>query len=241
MHPSADGTDTATAHPDRPRRTDAIAGARAMIPLLAGVTPMGLVIGVAVVQSGIPVAVGLATGPLIYAGSAQLAIIDLLRQRAPLLIVMVSVLAINARLALYGTVLAGRWRTTPRWWRALAAYLLIDPSFIIGVDGYQQRRGHAYYLGGAVVLWLGWQASIVAGAVIGSAVAPSLELDFVAILYLVAMAVLKATEPAVRVGVVAAAVAAAVGALLPIHSGPVIGIVAGVAAALAYPAPRSPA
>jgi predicted branched-subunit amino acid permease len=206
-----------------------------MLPLLAGVAPMGLVIGVAVAEGGLPTGPGLATGWLIYSGSAQLAVLDLLRHDTPLAVVAITVLAINARLVLYGGALARHWRRTPLWWRLVGAYLIIDPSFLVGADGYRQRRGHAYYVGGAVVLWLGWQACIVTGLLVGSAVPAGLELEFVATLYLVAMAVLRMTDRPARIGIVAGAVAATVGTLLPLHAGPLVGIVVGVATALLWP------
>ena len=52
--------------------------------------------------------------------------------------------------------MAPYWRGTPWWWRLLAAYLLIDPSLAVGLDGYErlanQRRAHVRYLGGGVLL-----------------------------------------------------------------------------------------
>ena len=225
-------TSTLLAAPTSSGARVAVAGARSMLPLLAGVAPMGLVIGVAITNAGLPTGAGLATGWLIYAGSAQLAIIDLLGHGAPVGIAALTVLAINARLLLYASAMARHWRSTPWWWRALACYLLIDPSFIVGADGYRERRGHAYYLGAGVTLWLGWQVAIVVGLLVGSAVPSGLELDFVAILYLIAMCVLRLDDGPTRVGITAGAVTAAAGTVLPMHVGPVLGITIGVLAAM---------
>ena len=57
----------------RADRRDVAAGARAMVPWLAGLVPFGLVIGVSAAQADIPALAGWLTGPLIYAGSAQVA------------------------------------------------------------------------------------------------------------------------------------------------------------------------
>jgi branched chain amino acid efflux pump len=56
-------------------RRDVAAGARAMAPWLAGVVPFGLVIGVSAAQADDPTLAGWLTGPLSYAGSAQVEII----------------------------------------------------------------------------------------------------------------------------------------------------------------------
>src|SRR5437870_11995205 len=62
----------------RADRRDVAAGARAMAPWLAGVVPFGLVIGVSAAQATVPTLAGWLTGPLIYAGSAQVATIGML-------------------------------------------------------------------------------------------------------------------------------------------------------------------
>ena len=59
-------------------RRDFVAGVRAMVPWLMGVAPFGLVIGVSAAQAGIPTVAGWLTGPAIYAGSAQIATIQML-------------------------------------------------------------------------------------------------------------------------------------------------------------------
>jgi len=218
------------------RRHAFAAGARAMSPLLVGIAPFGMVIGVTVADSGMPPLAGLSTGWLIYAGSAQLAVIDALSAGTAPLVVIATVLVINARLLLYSGAMATPWRETTRGWRAVAAYLLVDPSFAVGVDGYEKRgptpAGHAHYLGGACVLWLTWQLAMGIGLALGSVVPEGLSLDFVVPLYLVAMVVPKATTGPVRTAVATAAVAAAAGGVLPLHLGSATAIVAGVAAGL---------
>ena len=59
-------------------RRDVAAGARAMAPWLVGVVPFGLVIGFSAAQADVPTLAGWLTGPLIYAGSAQVATIEML-------------------------------------------------------------------------------------------------------------------------------------------------------------------
>ncbi|GAA0932063.1 AzlC family ABC transporter permease [Virgisporangium ochraceum] len=218
-------------------RADAAAGARAMLPLLLGVMPLGLVVGVALAPSGVPTTV--ASTVLIYSGSAQLAAADLVGAGAPVAMVVLTVLLMNARLAMYSAATARHWRHLPLWRQALFAALLVDPSFVVGVEGYERRRGHAYYLGGAVVLWCGWQTAVVVGVVAGAVVPESVGLDFMATLYLVALVATKLGDAVTRVCVAASAAAAVAATFLPFHVGAVLGIVAGVAAASLYRYRRS--
>ncbi|HEX6935944.1 MAG TPA: AzlC family ABC transporter permease [Actinomycetes bacterium] len=207
-------------------------GARAMLPLLVAVAPFGLVIGVAVAESGAPQLAAWSTSWLVYAGSAQLAAIGLLAQGASAAAVVGTVAVINLRLALYGMTLAPHWRGTSWWWRAGAAYLLVDPSFVVGSQSYAggrtARAAHLHFLGGAVVLWLGWLLVTAAGVTVGAVVPSALQLDFVGPLYLVALVVPAARTRAVRVAVMTGAAVAVAATAAPFHVGPAAGMVAGL-------------
>jgi predicted branched-subunit amino acid permease len=114
-----------------------------MMPWLAGVVPFGLVIGVSAAQADVPTLARWLTGPLIYAGSAQLAAIGMLNAGAAPLVVVAAALVINVRLIFYSATMARHWRGTPRWWQFLAAYLLIDPSFAVGLTDTSGSAGAA--------------------------------------------------------------------------------------------------
>ena len=222
------------------RRGDAVAGARAMLPWLLGVAPFGLVVGVSAAQADIPTLAGVLTGPVIFAGSAQVATIELLDAGAAPLVVVGTALIINLRLVLYSAGMAAHWRGTPWWWRAGAAYPLVDPSFAVGAEGYRRfpdrDRAHAYYFGGAAVLWVCWLAAIVVGAVAGAQLPAWLHLEFVIPLYLIGEIVPKLASPAVRRTVVTATVVAVVALAAPLHLGVAIAIVAGLIAGRVRPA-----
>ena len=212
------------------------AGARAMVPWLAGVTPFGLVIGVSAAQADIPTFAGWLTGPAIYAGSSQVAAIEMLDAGTAPAVIVITALVINLRLILYSGAIAAHWRETPRWWRAMAAYLLIDPSFAVGIDRYQRpgnRAGaHRYYLGGAITLWLTWLLAIGVGATLGTQLPAALHLEFVIPLYLVGELVPKLADRATRRAILTAAVVAVVAISAPLHLGVVLAIAAGLGAAL---------
>ncbi len=215
-------------------RHELVAGARAMTPWLIGVAPFGLVIGISAAQSGISVGAGWLTGATIYAGSAQVAAIQMLGAGAAPVAVIMTVLVINLRLVIYSAAVAPYWRGMPLWWRLLGGYLLIDPSFAVGMPRYQsepdRRRAHTFYLGGAVVLWMTWIAAITLGATVGAQVPGWLHLELIVPLFLIGELVPKLRQPGTRRAVLVAAVVAVVGLAVPMHLGIVIAIVAGIAA-----------
>jgi predicted branched-subunit amino acid permease len=220
----------------RVRGGDFAAGARAMVPWLAGVTPFGLVIGISAAQADIPTLAGWLTGPAIYAGSSQVAAIEMLDAGTAPIVVVITALVINLRLILYSGAIAAHWRGTPRWWRAVAAYLLVDPSFAVGIDRYQRpgdgTDAHRYYLGGAITLWIAWLLAIGAGATLGAQLPAALHLEFVIPLYLVGEIVPKLVDRATRRAALTAAVVAVVAISAPLHLGVVLAIAAGLCAAL---------
>ena len=216
-------------------RRDIAAGARAMVPWLAGVVPFGLVIGLSAARADVPTLAGWLTGPLIYSGSAQVATIGMLDARAAPMVVVASALIINIRLVFYSATMARHWRDTPWWWRLAAAYLMVDPSVAVGLDGYRRlspRRAHAHYLGGAVLLWVSWLAAIGVGATVGAGWPAWLHLEFVMPLYLVGQTVPKLAQPAQRRAIVAAAATALLALSAPLQLGTALAIAVGVAAGL---------
>jgi len=226
---------TTTAAPAVGTRRAAADGARAMLPLLLAVSPLGLLVGVAAAEADLPVLSGVATSSVIYGASAQLAAIDLLDRGAGPLLVVLTVVVINLRLAFYSAAMAPHWQDLDGRGRALAAYLLVDPSYVVGLEGYARplplRERHAFYLGGGVALWIGWHALTVVGAAVGAQVPAALDLPFAVPLCLLAMLVKQLDG---RTGAIAATVGALVavaGDGLPMATGLPLAIVAGVAVA----------
>jgi predicted branched-subunit amino acid permease len=202
------------------------------------------VIGISAAQASVPTVAGWLTGPLIYAGSAQVATIQMLDAGAASLAVIVTVLVINLRLILYSAAMAKYWRGTPLWWRLLAGYLLIDPSFAVGTERYgradDRRAGHAHYLGGAVVLWATWLTAIAVGATAATTVPAGLHLELLVPLYLVGEIVPKMRKADTRVAALVGGGVALACLTVPMHLGIAIGIAAGIAASLAFQRPARP-
>ena len=218
------------------RVRDLIGGARAMVPWLMGVAPYGLVIGVSASRADMSTFAGWLTGLFIYSGSAQVASIELLDAGAAPLVVVGAVLAVNLRLVLYSAAMAPHWQGTPRWWRALAAYLLVDPSLAVGVDGYEgaagSRRGHRHYIGGAVALWITWLVAISVGVTLGARLPSSLRLEFVIPLFLVGEVVPRLTDRSSRRAVTVAVAVSLLAMAAPLRLGPILAMGAGIAVGL---------
>jgi predicted branched-subunit amino acid permease len=215
-------------------RAELIDGGRTMVPWLVGIVPYGLVIGATVGASSMAPAAGLATGATIYSGSSQLAAIDLVERGAAPIVAIATVLAINARLIFYSGSMAPHWQGTSRWFRVVASYLLIDPSYAVGKAGYADGHPrHLHYLGAGLTLWVSWQVAILGGYVAGTRVPATLHLEHAVPLFLVAEVAHSARTSPTRTAAAVGALVALGGSGLPLHAGPLAGIVAGIAAACA--------
>lgn len=218
------------------RDGDVLRGARAMAPWLVGVVPFGLVIGITAARADIPAAAGWLTGPLIFAGSAQVATIQLLAGGGAAVTVVAAALAINLRLVLYSATMAPHWRSLPRRTQALAAYTLVDPTLAVAVRAYDSSPdpavGNRHYLGAALTLWLAWIAAITVGLTLGSALPRALHLELVIPLFLAGEVVPRVTDRAASRAVIVAIALAIVGRWVPLHLGTFVAIAGGIAAAM---------
>ena len=208
-------------------------GARDVAPLLLGAAPFGMVVGVAAVEAGEGVVGALVFSVAVVAGASQLVALDLLGRDAPVLLALVTALAVNVRFLLYSASLAPLLAGTSTARRSLAAYLLTDQAYALtvvrgraGDDPWALSR---YYLGAGGLLWVVWVAGTAAGALVGPAVPDDVPLDFAVPLMFLALLVPAVTGSA---GVVAAVVGGVSALLLaPLGSTSLgIALVLGVAA-----------
>ena len=72
-------------------------GAREMTGVALGIAAWGLVAGVAMVKSGLPLGLGLLMTLLVFAGSAQLAAVPLIVSGAPIWVVWATAICVNLR------------------------------------------------------------------------------------------------------------------------------------------------
>lgn len=163
-------------------------GARAMLPWLAGVAPLGMIVGATAAANELSIAVALVSGALIFNGPAQLTALELLGEGAGIPAVVATVVLMSVHLLILGSSIAPHWRGTPLRFRLLASSTLIDPTFIEGDRRYRSGLGggHAHYLGAAAALAVAWHLAIVVGALLGEIVPTSARLEWVLPLFLLA-------------------------------------------------------
>lgn len=208
---------------------------RDVSPLLIGVAPFGVIAGVAAVDAGLSPVQAYSLSPLIFAGAAQLATLDLLARDAAVAVVILTPLVINARHIMYSAALAPWFRPLPTTRKAGLAYLMTDQAFAMSILRYARTEEPigdrvAYYLGVALSLWLTWQVTSIIGIAVGGGIPPEWSLDFAVPLVFLALLFPSITDRPTAVAAVVGAAVAVAAADLPFNLGLPVGAMSGITA-----------
>ena len=212
-------------------------GAAASLPLLVGMVPWGIVAGVAMVAAGLTQAQAVAMSAIVFAGSAQIAVLPLLLAKAPLWVMIATTLVVNLRYVIYSAVLAPHFAHLSRPWRVLLSYITVDGVFALFAARYRPGEAdpgkHWFFLGGSIVMWCGWQVSTAIGVFAGALIPKEWSLEFASTLGLIALVMPLLYDRTVVWGALAAGAVALAAAGLPLNLGLLAAIAAGVAVGLA--------
>jgi 4-azaleucine resistance transporter AzlC len=220
------------------RKRGASDGARAVAPLLIGVVPFGLVFGIVAAGSSVGSWLGGSTSVIIFAGTAQLATLQLIDAGVAGAVVIATALVINARHLMYSAALAPHFQEFPTLARFTLPYVLTDQAFAVSIVRYGEVTDPVYkqwyFTGAALTLWTTWQISTVVGIVLGAQVPASWSLDFaIPLVFLVLLVPAIRSRPDLIAALVGGGIAvAAAGAPygLGLMIGAVSGVIAGVVA-----------
>ena len=123
----------------RSARAEFLAGCRDEAPLLLGAVPFGMIYGIAALSAGIPAWLAQLASAVVFAGAAQLVIVQMLAAGAGFVPIALTSGLLNLRHVLYSASMAEYVRHLPRRWRLLLAYLLTDEAYAVAVLHYQRR------------------------------------------------------------------------------------------------------
>ncbi|MDI6694729.1 MAG: AzlC family ABC transporter permease [Anaerolineales bacterium] len=208
-------------------------GIQAELPILIGVVPFGMIYGVLALAAGIPPAAAQAMSAIVFAGSAQIVLTQLVSAATPALVMILTVFVVNLRHALYSASMAPHLQRLNPFFKLLLAYLLTDEAYAVtilhyekvpapGADSLDDDRRQWFFLGAGLALWSSWQLSTAAGIFLGAIVPASWELDFTLALTFIALVVPNLNDRAAQT---AAAMAGLV-ALLAFHLPYKLGLIA---------------
>jgi predicted branched-subunit amino acid permease len=221
-------------------------GARDMIGTAVGIAAWGLITGVAMGKSGLPLAVMVAMSLLVFAGSAQLAVLPLMSSGAPVWVAWATALCVNLRFMIF----SAQWRpylmVYPLGQRLRWAYFTADLNYVMFMRRFPEPRPgpdqRPYFWGGAVTNWLAWQLPSLTGIFLAHEVPVHWGFGFAGTLALLGVGSSLLTDRATAWAGAVAACASVAAFALPFKLNIVVAIAAAVAAGLLmdHTVPRTP-
>jgi 4-azaleucine resistance transporter AzlC len=222
------GTDT---HLHEFNRQAVWAGFKQLVPISVFVTVFGVAFGVAATQSGLDDPVVVLMSTLVFAGAAQFAALELWGPQVPVVTLLITVFAINARHLLMGATLYPWLRHLSPARRYGVMLVASDANWAMSMQAFSRGQpGMGLLLGGGLALWSFWVVGTWLGIHFGGAVQDPkrLGLDMVMGCFLLAMVV--GGEKNLRmliIWIVAAGASLLAWRYLPENSHVVVGAVAG--------------
>ena len=211
-------------------------GFNAGLPTLFGIGAWGMVVGIAMVKTGLTVPQAIGMTLLAYAGSAQLASLPLIAAHAPVWVIFATALVVNLRFVIFSVLLAPHFAHLPWKQRFGLGYISGDMTVAMFLQRYPSEQpvpGKLSYLKGLMVPnWFAWQAGSIAGVFLGSTVPPEWGLGFAGTLAIICITVPLVANSAALCGVLVAGATAVLANGLPYKLGLLAAVVVGMLTAM---------
>ncbi|RDB42505.1 branched-chain amino acid ABC transporter permease [Halomonas sp. DQ26W] len=217
-----------------------IVGIRRMAPLSLFVIVFGLAFGVAALSRGLSGLEAMLMSALVFAGASQFAALELWGPEIPLLPLVATTFAINARHLLMGAAIQPWLAHLPTAQRYGSVVVMSDSNWAMAAADHQRGETNVGMLvGGGIALWVTWLFGTLLGVLFGSGIEEPQRfgLDVIMGCFLLAMLVGGRHDLSMLLPWAAAALAAlAAMAWLPVHSHVIVGALAGGLAGVLQPA-----
>ena len=207
-----------------------------MVGVSMGIAAWGLVTGVAMAKSGLPLPLSLLMSLLVFAGSAQLAALPLVVAGAPIWMVWAIAACVNLRFVIFSAQWRPYFAHFRRRDRMILGYFTADLNYVVFMARFPQPRPapeqSPYFWGGIAVNWPSWQLPTLAGLLLADAIPTAWGFGFAGILALLGLMYSLLSDRASWIAAVVACAAAVAAAALPLKLNVVVAIAAAVATGL---------
>lgn len=207
-----------------------------MLGTAVGIAAWGLITGVAMGKSGLPLPLMAFMSLVVFAGSAQLAVLPLMASGAPAWVVWATALCVNLRFMIFSAQWRPYFAPFPRWKRVLLGYFTADLNYVVFMARFPEPKPAPeqmpYFWGGVSVNWPSWQLPSIAGMLLADRIPTEWGFGFAGILALLGLMYSLLTDRASWVAGGVAAAAAIATVALPLKLNVVVAIAAAVAVGL---------
>ena len=211
--------------------TDFMKGVRQELPLALSAIPFGLILGGSLKAWNIPFLLGASTSFIIFAGSSQFIVLQMMAVGAPAVAIIFAALATNLRHIFYTLKLIPYFNRLTLPQKVSSAYLLTDECFA-AVHEMEKREPLTFpmYLGAGLTLWSVWNASTLFGYAIGNILPASLHLEKTIDFLFLAILALQIQNRSTLMSALFAAFASVMTSFLPYKMNIIIGLLFGFVA-----------
>ncbi|MFT4191178.1 MAG: AzlC family ABC transporter permease [Comamonas sp.] len=196
-----------------------------------GTVAVGLVTGVAMANSGLPLPVVLAISLLVFSSAPQLACLPLILAGAPVWVIFAAACVLNMRFVVFSAYWRPYFAHLARGPRVGLAYLAGDPILAAVLRRYPEPAPGqiGFFLGAALTNWAAWQVASLVGLFMADAIPLDWGLQFLGVLALFALALPMVVDRRTALSATVAALVAVASAALPYGLNVLAALAAGVA------------
>jgi 4-azaleucine resistance transporter AzlC len=153
-------------------QSEAMMGARAIVPLAVGVAAYGLTFGLLASQAGFTWAETGLMGVLVFAGSSQIVAVERLAAGAGIAAAFIAGVALNLRLLLITASIRGFFAGRPLWQRILGAHLSADENWALTLAERSQGKdvGYWFLVGAGLMIAITWVSAGVLGVLFAAGI-----------------------------------------------------------------------
>lgn len=212
-----------------------LAGCRAIVPLVIGSVPFGIIFGTLAANSELSFVGAMAMSLFVFAGSAQFIAIGLLATGTLFPLIIFTTFVVNLRHLLYSVSVVPYLNQVSQTWKLPLGFLLTDEVFAVTIDRYNQKDPspykHWYHLGASLLMYLNWQLCTLIGLTIGNRIheAEKWGLDFAMAVTFIGMIIPYLKNRPMVATVVVAGIVSLLTHSLPHQIGLIIAALAGIA------------
>ena len=221
---------------DAPNRDAWNEGFKTGLPTLFGIAAWGLVVGIAMVKSGLSAVQAVGMTLLVFAGSAQLASLPLIAAAAPVWVIFATALVVNLRFVIFSALLGPHFAHLPWKQRFYLGYISGDLTVALFLQRYPTLApvaGKLSYLKGLMYPnWFAWQIGSIIGIFLGSAVPAEWGLGFAGTLAILCIMVPLMINNAALCGVLVAGAISVLAYDLPYKLGLLLAVLVGMVTAM---------
>jgi predicted branched-subunit amino acid permease len=188
-------------------------GAVSALTLVPGVAMYGVAFGIMAAASGFSGPEAILFSGWVYAGGAQMAVLQAWADPVPVIALCLTALAMNVRYLLLGAALRPWLSGLPPHQSYASLLVLGDGNWALGLREYSEgRTDAAFLLSSGLVMWTVWVASTAAGHLFGQVLGhpERFGVDFILPAFFATMAVVFVRRPGDALPLVAGVVAAIV-------------------------------